>query len=667
MTPFEFHTNMHFTQIVGEPHPPEKHQWQGACPFCKKDKHFFFSATYKWDCKHCQRNGNVYTFIKFIHQIICKTERIELLSSDRSISIDTLRNNNVRWNPLNSSYVIPCYNSDGNVNQLYKATPNVNKEGSYRIGNTPSIEGQLYNWPSTTYEDIWLVEGIMDKLAAEDIVGQSKISVIGFPGSSFKHTWCSAVSGKNVKIITDNDDAGGKIRKIILDRFNESPKKPASVQVVSWSNELKKGYDTNDVLKDHKSEALAYIKNILTDISTASPSQKKKEIAVDTSCDTYEKLITSCSDVFHFTKDMDDLVHLLITALYALKIEGEQLWLRVIGPPGSSKTTLATMVGSSAQAVVESTFTGLFSGWKDDDPTDASMISRIEGKALIIKDADALLQQPNKEQIFSELRDYYDKSISVSYRNRVSYSYEDSRAAFILCGTHALRGIDNSALGERFFDFELTVTEEDREKMTDKMLDRSIEEGETGKSIVNNLKSKAKNLIDNVVLNESGVAKITPDAKEATKILSQLLAFMRAKVERHKNGELKYRPSPEVPTRLTGQFTKFFQCAPIVVGNTITDDKTIDLARRVAMDGMDKHSLRFGISHMLCKMPGQTLSSIVDFIDKDSSIVERELDNMKELNMLKINKVQTGVNVAVATASLRPGLEEKMKYLTREM
>ena len=51
--------------------------------------------------------------------------------------------------------------------------------------------------------------------------------------------------------------------------------------------------------------------------------------------------------------------------------------------------------------------------------TDASLIPLIAGKTLIVKDADALLRQKNVEQIFSELRDFYDKDSSTFYKNMV--------------------------------------------------------------------------------------------------------------------------------------------------------------------------------------------------------------------------------------------------------
>lgn len=661
MTPFEFHTNMHFAKIKDNPLPPEKHQWRGFCPFCKKKDHFFFNAASDWDCKSCQKKGNVYSFIQQLHSELCNNTNLELLAEARGISLETLRRNRVKFNPLNTTFVIPTTNSDGRINQLYKASPT--PSGGYMLSNTPNIDTTLFNWEETAHQDVWLCEGLWDKMAAEDIVGDKPIAVYGFPGSSFKLTWCAAFAGKDVTIFTDNDQAGQKILGMIKTKFAEAPKKASSLKHIEWPKGLAKGYDVNDCLKANGTGAFTYLTNNVKEDSINRGSSKSI-IVPDGTCTTFDNFTDACREVFHFTNDMEQLTHLLITAIYALKIEGEQIWLRIIGPPGSSKTTLATLVGVSDQALVESTFTGLFSGWKDDDPSDASMISKIEGKALIIKDADALLQQPNKEQIFSELRDYYDKSISVSYRNRLSYSYEDSRSAFIFNGTHALRGMDNSALGERFLDFELTVTSEDRDKMTDKMLERTMIEGETGVTPVNTLKSKIKNLIDNVILNYSGVAKLDKDCQGLIKEYSKLISYMRARVDRNRIGEINYRPYPEVPTRLTGQFMKLFQCAPVVLGKDKADDNTIALAKRVALDVMDKNSYRFKVAEFLAKCPWQSMYQITDFLQEKPSIVERTLDDMRQLNMLDIRRVKVTTTTASNVAALKPNIASQIKLVT---
>ena len=217
---------------------------------------------------------------------------------------------------------------------------------------------------------------------------------------------------------------------------------------VKWPEDKKEGYDVNDVLREYGVNAYQWLREHLEPVQTASEIVEN-EITADTSCSSFLQPIEDCKQAYYFTYDMELMLLFMTTALYSLKIEGEQIWGRFIGPPGSSKTTQAKIVGASDQTVMRSTFTGLLSGWKDDEAGDASLIPLIAGKALIVKDADALLKQPDVNRIFSELRDFYDKDTSVTYRNRISLEYKNIRSVFMLLGTHVLRGIDNAALGDR--------------------------------------------------------------------------------------------------------------------------------------------------------------------------------------------------------------------------
>jgi hypothetical protein len=671
MNPFEFHTGIHFAESVST---AGKTQYKGACPFCHKLDHFFFNSELMWDCKSCQLKGNIYTFLKHVHTDICNHELVNVLAMERGISYETMSRNGVRYNPRNNSFVIPTYNHKGSLNYLYKVVQIINKEGvpKRQILNTPSVEPTLFSWPAAPHNVIWLHEGLWDKMAGEDIVGPARnITCVGFPGSTFKQSWCNLFGGRELVILTDNDEAGTKILNTILQRLSQAPQKPSKTSIVRWPDLIKndinfKGYDTNDILRDKGPAAFQYISDHIVEqenSQTATPSTT--DIIPDPTCNTFEELCTSCKEIYHFTEDMRMLLHLLITCLYSLKIEGEQLWVRVIGPPGSSKTTIAKIAGASEQALMRSTFTGLLSGWKDDDPNDASLIPMIAGRALIVKDADAMLQLPNVKQILSQLRDFYDKFISASYLNRVSYEYENIRSAFILCGTHALRNMDNAALGERFLDFELKVTEEDRIAITSCAMQTAIDEATTGVSNEPAIAAKSKNLIDNNVLNYEGVATLHRDDRQAINVFGNVIAYLRAKVERTKSGEVAYTPLPEVPSRIIKQMVKLFQCAPIVIQKAEPDTSTYNLGKKITLDIIDTTSPRYKLAHFLTCSPKQSMGQLIEATQLHPRVVEREMDNMRELNMLIISKTWVGPGTAMRVASLRDSIQSQLQELNK--
>lgn len=655
MTPFEFHTGMHFEQIV-------KDQHRGVCPFCHKAAHFFFGLDGGWDCKGCMLHGNIYTFLKHIYNDICNHDLVPILAMERGISYDAFSRSGIRYNPLNDSFVIPTFNSNKNLNYLYKVVRLPN--GKRQILNTPTIDPTLFSWPANPKKKIWLTEGLWDKLAAEDILGPARaIDAIGFPGSTFKQSWCNLFADTDLFILPDNDDAGRKIVDTITKRLSQSPQKPKKIYVLKWPEGTPPKFDVNDVLRKYGSGAYEFLEQNFIEQESTTISATKSEIIADISCTSFNSLTTSCAEIYHFTADMRMLLHLLITCLYSLKIEGEQLWVRVIGPPGSSKTTIAKIAGASEQALMRSTFTGLLSGWKDDDPNDASLIPMIAGKALIVKDGDALLQLPNVKQILSQLRDFYDKFISATYLNRVNYEYENIRSSFIFCGTHSLRNMDNAALGERFLDFELKVTEADRIAISSRAFDTAIEEAESGISLEPALAAKAKNFIDNVVLNMEGVAKVHADDKQAINVFGNLIAYMRAKVERTRTGEIAYTPLPEVPSRIIKQMVKLFQCAPLIIDKTEPNDEVIHLGKKLTLDIIDTSAPRYKLAHWMACTPKQSMYQLIEATSLPPKIVEREMDNMRALEMLTIGTVWNGPNASIRVASLKEDIESKLQEL----
>jgi len=273
------------------------------------------------------------------------------------------------------------------------------------------------------------------------------------------------------------------------------------------------------------------------------------------------------------------------------------------------------------------------------------------------------LQQPNKDQIFSQLRDFYDKESSVTYMNRVSFEYHNVRSAFIFCGTHALRGIDNSALGERFLDFELTVTEMDREEIALRMMQRSMEVAISGGDPESSIHSKAKNFIDNILLNQEGTAKLHKDDRDAITVFGNIIAYMRAKVERNRNGELLYPPSPEVPSRISKQIVKLYQCAPLILGKKEPDTSTYNLARHITGDIIDTKSYRYRIAQFISAAPAQSLHDIVKNTNIEPRIAERVLSDMYDLDMLKIATKTIGTNTSIRAVSFQDNIQSMMLIL----
>ncbi|GIW60326.1 MAG: hypothetical protein KatS3mg087_1392 [Patescibacteria group bacterium] len=639
-SPFEFHTGISY-ESYGE-------QSVGQCPFCGKQDKFYFNKEFLWDCKNAEcvdtktgkrRSGNIYSFLKQLYEEFdTKTKAAQDLYQDKGIPKTASQRMGLKYNPYNDSYLIPTYKK-GKINNLYKA---VKQDGKYLILATPGISHTLFNFPDEPHETIWIFEGHWDRLVAETAFATvENVTLIGVPGAGvWNKEWTSVLGDRHVVFCYDNDAAGKTgFERVIMKMIAECPVKPKSIKYVDWPEDKPKGYDFRDMYLEYKSKTYNNITPWLKEFDTPSNvvvvKQTIETVKPNMEIDTFDKFLEVFSEQYYTTYEMEMLLLLCLCSIYSINIGGEQLWLRVIGPPGCGKTTVAKVLSASDQVVLKSTFTGLFSGWHDDSGEDASLIPTIAGKTLIVKDADALMQQPNVSRIFSELRDFYDKDSSTHYKNRVAHDYRNIPTTIILCGTNVLRRADQSFLGERFLDYEVTLSKEDERKIEERTTQRAVALALDPSTLPPEtpVQAAAKGFISHL-MDKKLETKLSPELIQTIQILARLTAKMRTKVDRDAfgRGDPTFSPVAEVGTRLIGQLVKMCMCVPVVTQKSV-EMYQMDLLKKVVKDIIDPSSNRFRLCLDLLE-GWYSRDELMESSGLSKNIVNRELDNLRLLHLV---------------------------------
>jgi ribosomal protein L37AE/L43A len=634
MTPLQFHTNQTPT-LKSKAHengkPEEMHMYD--CPFCGKDQHlYYFPANTAWDCKACGRSGNVYSFIQLLYSEVCNEEIQPLV---KAWELPTRVFQNIKYNPLNDTYVIPTFRNN-RLNNLYKYVENLNK-----IMGTPGIGATLLDWTDDAYKEIWLCEGQKDKLAGEAIIGSREITAVGMPGANmFKESWCMAFQGKKLIIVMDNDEPGEKGKKRIIDIIKRSSHRPAELYEVRWPDHTIPGYDLRDFYQENQGRSWHDLQHLIHPIQEQDAIKVVTETIIgDFSCNTFDKSLESFKTAYYTTPDMYAVLSMCLASIFSIKVPGEQLWLRPVGAPGVGKTAIAKALSASEYVVSKSKFTGLFSGWKDQSDDDAGLIPEIEGRTLIVKDADSLLKQSNIEEIMGDLRDFYDKESSVTYRNRKSYNYSNIKATFIMMGTQVLRRVDHSFLGERFVTMEMDVTEKERMLISQKQMDKSlavalgkIDDPEIA------IKEKMKGWIEH--LRERELESSIPQEFQQEIIrLSNLTALLRTQVDRNFRGRLQSPAVPELPTRLIGQMTTATLSLSVVFGLDHPNQDVYSIVKKCLKDTINPRSHRYVICDTILENPNIGAADILEATGLDKSTVNEELNDLLELQFVSMSDV----------------------------
>lgn len=695
----------------------------GDCPFpfCGTEKKFYVSAeTGQFECKSCQTSGNVYTFIRILHEQSVQErtdEWLEELAQSRGISPQFLEDWGIAPSVITGEVIIPGSNSNGKMTNLYRWITDTRKNRKILLA-TPTMRHGLFGmskW-NPDLEYAILAEGPWTSAACREILSScrgklsldngkpaisikptafmeksllSEWNVVGVPGcGTFRDVWADMFHGKDVLIMFDSDHPQAEGRRpdawkgtlrtarILL----ESDKPPRSIRGLQWGKEgydptLPHGYDLRDAINvaSYKNRgkrvkaaynALLDTTKRLTPLRNTADAEKngsvvtKKDLNREPNpvyCETFREVRTAWRKAFRWTDDLDITLTVMLAAAGSTSFPAPpgtaQVWLRVLGAPGTGKSSLCEALSVSHKYTFPlSIQKGFHSGARDQEGNSCSLVPHMDGKTVIIKDGDTLLNAGNTNQSLAELRDIYDGTSRARYRNsNEPQNYVGLAITMIIGGTKSLKKLNRSFLGDRFLDciiYEKGTDLEMEANILKRAAFNALAQMRMGREEVGPDRARLLNAMELTAgylhyLREnieelSNEITFSDERVLQCKMFGELVSFMRARPDKELEEE---DDEVELATRLSQQFVRLANSLAIVLNKQEVDEEVMRRVRKVAIDTSKGTS--FSICRILNKYPnGLDARALGHLVNRPTQQVNKVCRFMSSVGMLRRSKRQ---------------------------
>jgi len=553
-----------------------KTQLRGTCPFCLDNDNKFYLNKRKglWDCKNCQKKGNRSSFIQYFLASGTQKDLIQLSKEKEPIASTTLRRMGVTFIPHfnGGRWVIPYRDQSGS----YVSLKYYNGEKLYSLPDVPIIIYGLEELQKN--EVIYLVEGEWDRIALKQIITKAKASVgvVAIPGAStFKEDWAPLFQDKVVKVVLDKDAAGEQGTSRLQNLLTPVV---TSLQIIKWPEEVPKGFDIRDFLALNAADTA---KTNLTDLNRLfqDPPKVKQDLPKVTS---FNVLWKQFNEYYYSDDKLRDALAVSLATAISIRIPGDPIWMFLVGPSGSGKTLLLKLFGYHDSMVFQSSIQAktLLSGFRDREGNDPSLILKLPGLTLVLKDFTEILSLSfdTQEEVFSILRGAFDGEIDRMWGNGASINLKDCYFSLLAGVTNEIHSHQRANLGERFLKFQMHSGDSRAEEHIQAAIAGIGYEQDGEDTVGLTLAGFLEHLFKKIDQSSFHLPALFVNRVSA---LSQIIATLRASKS---SSPESYRVSPEVGTRLGKTLSKLGLCLAIVFNKPKIDDEVWRIVRQTALN-----------------------------------------------------------------------------------
>jgi 5S rRNA maturation endonuclease (ribonuclease M5)/GTPase SAR1 family protein/ribosomal protein L37AE/L43A len=653
-----------------------KDQYKGDCPFCGKEKHFYVDPTKGlFDCKKCGAEGNNLTFITDLHKMYLETTKDEdylnLASLRPGVTADALKSAEFALDRDSGTWYVPYQNGSKYLNNLGKFNP----DNGFRIYKGPGLGLKLYRPfdKKSFQETVVICEGEWDLLSIYSHMKECEpnFSICAVPGSNtFKDEYLENFKGKNVILMYDKDDAGKKGIAKVSRKLNDVA---ASIRFLKWDTDEKfssaegeedLGKDLRDFVvsktTEHKGMTAKRKPKLSTMIwgaiilqcispetdqgTTDSYLSERFSLPPVATVTSWEDYIKVFRDNLYLTPSNEHALACVLSTSISPHFPGEPIWLFLVGPASSGKTTLIESFGDSnmyVDAQSEISARSLVSGYKTSDGKDISYLPTLNNRTLMIKDFTTILTKSAQEQdeLFGILRDAFDGSYKKQYGNNQHRFYKDLKFGLVAGVTKAIHAQNRSSLGERFLKIEyLDKSEFDEYLHIQSAMSSVSTKAQRTKILIEHSLGYLDYLMNNL---PDFLPNLNGRFEYKISHLAMLVARLRSQVERRRDESLLYRPEWEVASRLAVQFKKMAQCLMIVYNKTEPDNQLYLTIRKLAIDSCIPFNIEFA-KRMYAYPDGITRNDLAEQLQLPATNVHRLLTDLMQLGLIRMKQIKAG-------------------------
>lgn len=579
--------------------PFEMHgvEWQGTtgnqavgrCPFTDKDRKFYVNTENGlWDSKTAGISGNVHQFLEHkarFNQENLSRRLLRKLAKDRGLPPEAFEG--VGLGHDGNHYTIPFYDRDGKLVDLRLYT--IGKRPITTKGMKP---GLLFAPELGRDGEVWICEGEWDAIALRWLAKSlgKKVTVVGVPGaSSFLVEWVDWLRGRDVVLAYDHDQAGVRGDDLARKRLLGSAK---TIRSVEWVDRLPVGFDIRDwvvVGAVRRKIPRRCWKSLNAMVGPGPLAARLNAPAGPVQAPKKAKSVPWSEVARTFGKwlHMPDYRGLAVCCATVLsnRIQGDPVWLFLVATSGGSKTETLTAVGGAEECYMTSSLTphALVSGAVLPGGKDPSLVPRLDGKVLIVKDFTCVLglHDTEKESIFSILRDAYDGSCGKDFGNGISRHYT-SRFTVIAGVTPTIYEVTDRhrQLGERFLKYFLgsSLDHEEEEAIVLRAMQNVDAE--------NDMRHELRSVTAQFLSSRFPKSRWPMDLQRKLVVLARFGSRMRGHTsrDRFRNELMLSKPTAEVGSRLGKQINKLGLSLAMMNDREMVNEEDYAVLKKVVLD-----------------------------------------------------------------------------------